>query len=144
MKVTKLNVDGSIESYDKISETLVGPMDFPFVFLTYKFEPPGILLGRDPAAETQIEILARINEEEFRKFAPSDRDGFKIAPMNVPAYCRMLCKTAHSYAVAELGFGSFHPVLTKFIRGGGLEGVWHWVGSDSVASPAEAHLHEIQ
>jgi len=47
--------------------------------------------------------MARINEEEFRKYAPGDKDGFRIAPMNPDAYARMLAKIAHAYAVAELG-----------------------------------------
>ncbi len=30
-------------------------------------------------------------------------------------YARMLAKIAHSFAIAELGFGSFEPLLTDFI-----------------------------
>lgn len=144
MKVTNLNPDGTIEGYDKTAETSVEPMEYPFVFLSYKFEFPGIIIGRDPNAETKIEVLARINEEEFRKFAPNDKDGFRIAPMDLDSYCRMLCKIAHSYAIAELGLGSFRPFLQRFIRGRKLKHAWHWIGSDTVIPPAATHLHDIQ
>jgi len=67
-----------------------------------------------------------------------------MAPMNIDAYCRMLAKIAHSYAVAELGYKSFEPVLARFIRGQPLENAWHWIGSDTALPPAEQHLHDIQ
>jgi hypothetical protein len=144
MKVTKVNSDGSIEGYDEVGQTAVAPMEFPLVFLTYKFELPGIIIGRDPNSETKTEILARISESEFRKFAPQDKDGFRIAPMDLDSYCRMLCKIAHSYATAELGHGSFRPVLRRFIRGRILKQAWHWIGSDTAIPAAAAHLHDIQ
>jgi hypothetical protein len=144
MKVTKLRENGHIEAYDKIAEKVVGPMEFPLVFLALKFSFPGLLIGRDPNAGMNIEVIGRISEEEFRKFAPGDKDGFRIAPMNIDAYCRMLAKIAHSYAVAELGSGSFRPVLHEFIRGKPLEQAWHWIGSDTAVPPAEQRLHDIQ
>jgi len=64
--------------------------------------------------------------------------------MNIDAYCRMLAKIAHSYAVAELGYKSFEPILARFIRGQPLENAWHWIGSDTALPPAEPHLHDIQ
>jgi hypothetical protein len=144
MKVTKTHDDGSIESYDKIAETIVEPMEFPLVFLALKFSFPGLIIGRDPNAGIDNEVIGRISNEEVRKFAPGDKDGFRIAPMNVDAYCRMLAKIAHSYAVAELGPNSFRPVLREFIRGKILEQAWHWIGSDTAVPPAEQHLHDIQ
>jgi hypothetical protein len=144
MKVTKIHQDGSIDAYDKVAEQVVGPMEFPLVFLAYKFSSPGLLIGRDPTASMNIEVIGRISEEEFRKFAPGDKDGFRIAPMNIDAYCQMLAKIAHSYAVAELGPGSFRPVLRDFIRGRPLEQAWHWIGSDTAIPAAEQHLHDIQ
>jgi hypothetical protein len=144
MKVTELNDDGTIASYDKLAETVVGPMEFPFVFLAYKFELPGVVVGRDPNNDIKIEVLARIDEKEFRKFAPDDKQGFRIAPMDVDSYCRMLAKIAHAYAIAELGSYSFRPVLGDFIRGKPLTQAWHWIGSDTAVPPPEQCLHDIQ
>jgi hypothetical protein len=144
MKVTKVNADGSIDAYDKIAEKAVGPMEFPFVFMAYKFPPPGLVIGRDPDAGIKYEVMARISKEEFQKFAPGDKDGFKIAQINVDAYCRMLAKIAHSYAVAELGWNSFRPVLAEFICGKVLERGWHWIGGDTELPPPEQHLHDIK
>jgi hypothetical protein len=148
MKVQKLNPDGSIAAYEQTGETVVGPMGFPLVFIAYKFPFPGIVIGRDPNFDAKVEIIGRISEEEFRKVAPNDREGFRIAPVNVEAYCRMLAKIAHAYAVAELGFDAFRPVLANFIRGQPLRQLWHWIGSDTVMPAAQAALqstlHDIQ
>jgi len=144
MKVTAINDDGSIAAYDKVAETSVGPMEFPLVFMAYKFPFPGLVVGRSPDAGIDIEVVARISEEEFRKFAPGDKDGFRIAPMDVDSYCRMLAKIAHSYAAAEIGLRSFRPVLSEFIRGKPLTQAWHWIGSDTAIPAAEQHLHDIQ
>ncbi len=144
MKVTKRNDDGTIKSYDKENELVVGPMEFPFTFMTYKFDYPGLISGRDPDAGINIEVLCRMDETEARKFMPGDKDGFRIAPMNVEAYCRMLSKIAHSYAAAELGARSFKPTLTEFIRGRPLKQAWHWIGSDTAVPKPEPHLHDIQ
>jgi hypothetical protein len=144
MKVTKINKDGSIGAYDKVAETFAGPMEFPLVFMAFKFPLPGLLIGRDPNAGIDIEAVAKISEEEFRKFAPGDKDGFLIARTDIEAYCRMLAKIAHSYAVAELGEAAFRPVLREFIRGKPLEHAWHWIGSDTATPPPEQRLHDIQ
>lgn len=143
MKVTQVKGDGSIEAYDKIAETLVGPMEFPLVFMALKFPAPGILVGRDPDAQVDYEVTAQISEEEFRKFAPGDKDGFLIAPLNPEAYARMLAKIAHSYAVAELGEPAFRPKLRRFIRGRPLKAL-QWIGGDTVIPKAEHRLHDIQ
>lgn len=144
MKVKEIAQDGKILSYEKIAELPVKPAEFPLVFLAYKFDFPGLIVGRHPEAQTKIEVMARFDQEEFKKYAPGDKDGFRIAPMDIDAYCRMLCKIAHAYATAELGHGSFRPVLSRFIRGRMLRQAWYWIGSDTaVPSPAE-HLHDIQ
>jgi len=142
MRVT--GFDGkNITSYDKVAELKVDPMDFPFVFMSYKFLPPGVLVGRDIESEGSTEVVAQINQEEFKKYAPNDKDGFRIAPMNLEAYCRMLAKIAHAYAVAELGYESFRPALRRFIRGKPFK-PWHWIGSEHPTPPSTASLHDIR
>src|SRR5262245_47373776 len=143
MKVTEIHNDGSIEAYDKTVETIVGPMEFPLVFLAYKFPPPAVLVGREPGAQVDYEVMARINEEEFRKYAPGDKDGFRIAPMNPDAYARMLAKIAHAYAVAELGESAFWPKLRRFIRGRPMKAL-QWIGGDLAVPKPEHRLHDIQ
>jgi hypothetical protein len=89
------------------------------------------------------EVVCKINEDEFRKFAPNDGDGFRIAPMNPDAYSRMLAKIAHSYAIAELGEAAFNPVLRNFIRGQPMQAL-QWIGDDTESPPPVPHLHSIQ
>jgi hypothetical protein len=143
MKVKSISPEGHID-YDKVSETPVDPADFPFIFTTYKFDSPGLIAGRDPDANVQYQIVCRVIEEEVRKYMPNDKDGIRIAAGNVDSFSRMLCKIAHSYAIAELGFGSFLPKLTRFIRGKPLRHGWQWIGGDAEAPHATLHLHDIQ
>lgn len=143
MKVTGTSADGTI-AYEKEAETTVSPMDFPFIFLTYKFQFPGLVVGRDPDSDVDYEMVCRMNEEEVRKFIPGDKAGMRLAPVDIVSFSRMLCKIAHAYAVAELGCSSFFPVLTRFIRGRPLRQAWHWIGGDTATPTAEQHLHDIQ
>lgn len=146
MKVKEFRTDGSID-YEKVAETSIDPMDFPLVFLAYRFPPPAVLIGRDPQAHVNFEAVCKISQEEFKKFAPSDKDGFRIAPMDPNSYCRMLAKIAHAYAVAELGESSFRPYLRNIIRGEPFATVaplLRWIGGDDKSPPAAQHLHDIQ
>lgn len=38
-----------------------------------------------------------------------------LPPINVPLFSRFLAKTAHAYAIAELGIGTFTPLLPEVI-----------------------------
>jgi hypothetical protein len=149
MKVKGIDSKGMIE-YEPVAELELSPSDFPLFFMTYKFPPPAVLVGKDPAAEVNFQVVASVNQEEFRKFAPRDKDGFRLAPLNPEAFCRMLAKIAHSYAVAELGSGTFRPTLRKVIRGiepppgSPITAILNWVGGDIETPPAAEHLHDIQ
>jgi hypothetical protein len=149
MKVNSIGSKGMID-YDHAAETEVSPADFPLFFMTYKLPPPAVLVGRELTVDVNFEVVTSFNEEEFRRFAPRDKDGFRLAPLNPDAFCRMLAKIAHSYAVAELGSGAFRPVLRKMIRGleppygqPSITALLNWVGGD-LEAPAESHLHDIQ
>jgi hypothetical protein len=141
-KIRQVGPDGVLD-VEKHVEVKVGPMDFPLVFMAYRLPPPGILIGRNPDVDINYEVVCQISEEEFRRFAPGDKDGFLIAPMNPEAYVRMLAKIAHAYAVAELGQSSFRPSLREFIRGEPMAAL-KWIGGDTVSPKAEQRLHDIR
>lgn len=142
IRVRSITEDSHID-YGQLGTTKVAPMEFPFSFIALAFPPPGALIGRAPNASIQYRVDCKISEEEFRRFAPNSGDGFRIAPMDLEKYCRMLCKVAHAYAVAELGQDAFHPALTDFIRGSPLHNCWHWIGGEWDNPPPSPSFHEI-
>jgi hypothetical protein len=58
-------------------------------------------------------------------------------------YRRMLAKAAHSYAVAELGLGSFRPFLLGIIHNQAPLNLSHFIGSSICKPDAPTDLHEI-
>jgi len=134
--------DESVISYDQAGEHPVAPTDYPIFFYTEKFRPPGLLSGRPPEDDLNYEGFCLIDEASWRKFAPQDKDGFRLGPGAPEALCRMLAKIGHSYAVAELGFEVFQPCLTPFIRGVHINCL-QWIGCDEQIPPTSVSLHEI-
>ncbi len=62
---------------------------------------------------------------------------------HVAEFCQLLAKIAYSYAVAELGYGSFEPYLLPGILRAELADCDSYVGSlDKDESPS-ASLHEL-
>ena len=69
---------------------------------------------------------------------------FGFPSLDTNALCRVLAKTAHSYAVAELGLGGFSPLLLPLILGDGADpGRYRYVGGQLHTSPPGTSLHEI-
>jgi hypothetical protein len=85
--------------------------------------PPPLILGEkfDPAQASGKPwryIESRRADPILLKAAKEfgvGRVGIRLPPVNRLHYLRWLAKTAHAYAVAELGVGSFDPVLTDLI-----------------------------
>lgn len=65
--------------------------------------------------------------------------------LDLYTFCRMLAKIGHSYAIAKLGIGSFHPVLTQSIleEDRNSARVLPFVGGVP-DEPEEAALHTVQ
>lgn len=146
MKVRSFSEQHPNIDYEKVAEIPLPTDDYPFFYLAYKFPEPGILVPRDPAENVNFEAWLGYDEASFRKHTPKDKDGFQIAPMDVPSFCRLLAKIAHSYAVAELGSAAFRPLLRRLIRGRTAIQALHWVGGEMEipAVPTEPALHELR
>jgi hypothetical protein len=144
MKITARNPDGSISAYDKIGETQIPVGEFPFFLMTYKLPSLGIVIGRNPDESINYEVVVYCDPQEMKKSMAGDQSGFQIGSPDITSFTRMLCKIAHAYAVAELGYWSFFPKLPRYIRGKALIHGWRWIGGDTANSPPEQHLHDIQ
>jgi hypothetical protein len=90
----------------------------PTLMVMYVFEPPGILRGASPS-ETKVSFRL-----VFRSISPGASERAinlggnveRATPADFSAFCKMLAKIAHAYAVAEYGAESFVPFLTDMIR----------------------------
>jgi hypothetical protein len=62
---------------------------------------------------------------------------------DVPSFCRLLAKIAHSFAVAEIGPHSFESSVAAYARGDDLSHCLHYIGSRDTDEPATDSLHDI-
>jgi hypothetical protein len=66
-----------------------------------------------------------------------------IATVHAAPFCLMLAKIAHSFAVAELGLGTFNPFLLDIIRNRDLSNRAEFIGGGSGDEPPSEQLHEL-
>jgi hypothetical protein len=142
-KVTKIDMQDfpNVEVEDP-SVIPLSPRDYPLYYMTHRFPPPGVLIGRDPDEMVSYEAWVAYDPDEFRKHIPKDKDGIDLGPGQPEPFLRLLAKMAHGFAVAELGQPSFDPVLREFIRDMPLRAA-NWIGGDLENPPREPALHRI-
>jgi hypothetical protein len=93
--------------------------EHPFVFVLPRIYPPAVLWGTDTMdCFTVYGMQAHINETtraRLQALKQRAKEGLEdtmvFQPFDASAFARLLAKTAHGAAVAELGYGSFEPVL---------------------------------
>ena len=137
--------------HDGDHEISVPTEDFAAYFPVLWFQPPGIMVGRDPSVDVSI-------RGEFWRF-PSELTVTSIGAQAIVysgefdfiAFARMLAKIGHAFAVAQLGIDGFVPALLDIIhkRYARLHDVWHLVGGEPQSSAPRSHiitttLHELQ
>jgi hypothetical protein len=122
---------------------------YPGLLISFAFPLPGILAGAAPCEEfgggIALSMLPQFGERlnalggpprgrrqvEFRGFGDAESLG------------RVLAKSAHAYAVAELGVSRFKPFLIDIILGRPPFHLGHYVGSGVGDHPLGNDLHEI-
>jgi len=115
----------------------VSVSDLPTAYLALKLNPPGILVGNAPSKAIDGEIwIKQSGGENALRLVSRRREGLHLASIHPLTFGRFLAKVAHSYAVADLGFGSFRPLLLDLIQGKS-EAVSYLVGGATEVPPAE-------
>jgi hypothetical protein len=122
---------------------------YPGLLISFAFPLPGILVGAAYTEEfgggVALAMLPQFGERlnalggpprgrrqvEFRAFADAESLG------------RVLAKSAHAYAVAELGMDAFKPFLIDIILGRPPLHIGQYVGSGVGDHPLGNDLHEI-
>jgi len=127
---------------DTIERKTIPAEQFPQVLSLLKLSPPEVLSG-EKAGTPEAWVLYNMHDVEgARKHGGR---GFTAGIFDVQAFCRMLAKIAHAYAVAECGpdeFAKIDPLLPDFILRGGAN-PFSFVGGESVELPGEAFMFRI-
>jgi hypothetical protein len=133
----------------ELATILVPTQEFPLAFIGLRLRPAGVLSGKDPTGMVDGEGWVRCNEEEMRKYLPKDVDksaegyGLRLGRIKPVTFARLLAKIAHSYAIAETGFGSFRPLVTNLILGK-TDTLSQWVGGEWDIPPATQAAFELK
>jgi hypothetical protein len=139
---------------DEWTELHVSQEDYPFLVLLPRFPLPDLVSGvrtigaRGPAARVfwirgasaslgffdhLEELIAKLGLHSVMPRAKAQ----------VREFCLMLAKVGHSFATAELGYGSFEPLLTPLIVRGDLSNCVDVIGGLSHDEPPSLALHEM-
>jgi hypothetical protein len=124
--------------------------EYPGMVISFVNGLPGILLGAPKSDDYSGGIAMatlpgfgeRLNHlrEKFRAKEVAFNPDFDIVHLG-----RMLAKIAHSYAVAELGYGAFRPLLLDIILNRPPLHISHYVGGiRDQEIPVGNDLHEIE
>jgi hypothetical protein len=113
----------------------------PGFIIMFHFRMPGALLNLPPSNELSGPIVLRPTNPDFKNSFKGRVSMTK--PFGAMAFGRLLAKIAHSYAVAELGWNAFTPVLPDIILGKGPLLMNSFVGSGIAIDGASEKLHEV-
>lgn len=125
--------------------------DFAAYFPVLWFQPPGIMVDRDPSLNVSIRgEFWRFSSELTAKSIGAEALAYG-GEFDFIAFARMLAKIGHAFAVAQLGVDGFAPTLLDIIhkRYKRLHDVWHFIGGEPQTSEPRSHdikttLHELQ
>jgi len=127
----------------RIGQKKVRPSNYPLIIPGLKLPPPGILNDEKPHDRKAVEAWVGFQNEEVRKKLSDGGPSLRLVTLDNHIFCRLIAKIAYSYAVAELGFHSFQPVLLDLILGES-QTPFYWVGGDMTVSPPEPTvLHKL-
>lgn len=139
---------------DDWSYTEIVQEKYPFLVLFPYLAVPHLLTNET----NPINIGAKTNRLWIRGASPSyvfndlmeklvnELQVYSIMPegkASVPEFCQLLGKIAHSFAVGELGYNGFEPLLLKVIVKNDLSESDSFIGSLENDEPPSNHLHEI-
>jgi hypothetical protein len=150
----KLPLKVKYKATDDWTEVLVDQVDYPFLVTFPYFSMPNLISGkqtssRKGAATNRLWIRGASAYESFFDHLQRltlELQVHSIMPesqAHMEEFCQMLAKVGHSYAVAELGFGKFKPLLLNLIVDKDLSNCADFIGSlDGDEAPSK-NIHEL-
>ncbi len=126
-------------SKGKDEKVLVSLGDYPHGHFFIKLPKPGLLLGvpldfeyiPDGRKNRWYRIL---NKKVDPPVTPHKLTTFALPSLDLFSFMRMVAKIAYAYAVAELGYESFNPLLLETIKGSNAH-MFHLIGGAETAEP---------
>jgi hypothetical protein len=123
--------------------------ELPGLLTSFKFSMPDILYGLQPVDAPITGGIAMSMLPDFGERLNALRAKHKASNVEITqqgtaeAVARLLAKTGHAYAVAELGLDAFRPLLVDAILGSDALRLGHFIGSSALEAPVGNDLHEI-
>ncbi len=142
MKVTSYDKGRDEITYDQLGMEDLTPEEYPLFFQTFDFPEPGIIANRVSSENVEYRIWCKIDDSEFKKSKAREGEGFRLGPGKPEAVCKILAKIAHGYAVAEIGFGNFEPLLAEYICGRQLDRL-QFIGGLGFKPKLTTALHKL-
>jgi hypothetical protein len=133
---------------------LVDQKKYPFLVTFPYFETPGIV-SRNQIHQSKGPVTKRLwirgaspyySFHELLEKLLVELKAYSIFPESkaeVPAFCKLLAKIAHAFAVAKLGLSGFTPVLKPIIIQNNLSNCMHYIGSANKEEAPENILHKL-
>jgi hypothetical protein len=150
----KLKLKVKFTSEQEWEYVLVEQERYPFLITFPYLGAPGIILGTEKSAAPgpvtkRMWIRGGSPSYDFMSLLQTLATDLKVHSLmpeshaDVPSFCRLLAKIAHSFAVAEIGLHSFKSAVANYARGDDLTNCLHYIGSRDEDEPAADSLHEL-
>jgi hypothetical protein len=124
--------------------------EYPGILITFVRTLPGILIGEpataDFAGAVAITTLPEFGDRLNKLRAKYKANKVEFNPeYGIESLGRLLAKTAYAYAVAEMGYGSFRPLVIDLILNYEPKYLAYYVGgTHEKEAPLGGDLHEIE
>ncbi len=133
--------------HDNRRETMtVHHKDFPVVAYGIHLPIAGIVLGQAPTDTFPGVLLFRFQHGELENFTSRFAGIARVGGFDVTAFMRMLAKMGYSYAAAEIGSTSLHPMLADLVlaRSPNAAYLSYLVGGDAEPAPKGDFSNRIE
>lgn len=122
---------------------------FPYLGMP-RMMTKGALADSPGPVTSRLWIRGASPEHDFKQLLQSLTEELGVCSLmpeshaEVTAFCKLLAKIAHAYAIAELGFESVKSVVAPFIVTETLDHCLHYIGSQDSDEPPTDQLHELE
>ena len=135
----------------KDDKLLISLDDYPHAYFFIGLPKPGLLLGvpldYDYIPDSTKSRWFRIQAKPDQPVTSHKLTTFAIPSLDLFSFIKMVAKIAHAYAIAELGYGTFKPLLLDLILSRSNKHMFHLVGGsgtfDPIASPYQISLADV-
>jgi hypothetical protein len=91
--------------------------DYPVMFIGLRLKAPKLFSGLPIEEDEKVEGWGTIDRDSLEKLGLADGTTFHVGAVSPYSFAQLLAKIAHGYAIGELGYGTFKPLLMPILRG---------------------------